>query len=292
MERLITRRGVLAGSAAVALSPLVRQLRGDDAKAKHVFQIGACDWSLGKRQDIASFDVAKAIGLDGVQFSFDNVGKPWDLRDATVREQVAGKSKETGVAVSSLAMGVLNRVPYASNADAERWVAECVETMAKMEPNPKVVLLAFFGAGDINGKRDLQDEVIARLKRVAPAAEKAGVVLGVESWMNVDDHRRMLDAVGSDAVKVYYDVANMTKMGYDINAEVRALGRDRICQFHCKENGYLLGRGKVDFVKLRDAITDIGYDGWLIIEGATERGKSMHDCYVHNSQYLRGVFNG
>ena len=57
---------------------------------------------------------------------------------------------------------------------------------------------------------------IARLKKAAPKAEAAGVVLGVESYLNADEHLRILDAVDSPAVKVYYDVANMNKMGYDV----------------------------------------------------------------------------
>jgi len=283
---------MLACTGALALSPLMQTLRGADEKAKHTFKIGACDWSIGKRQQIEAFDLAREIGLDGVQFSFDGAGKPWDLRDAKVRERIAAKSKDTGVEIASLAMGVLNRVPYSSSPDAERWVAECVETMAMMQPNPGVVLLAFFGKGDIKGKPELQKEVIARLKRVAPAAEKAGVVIGLETWLNKDEHLHILDSVGSPNVQVYYDTANMNKMGYDIYAEIRALGKQRICEVHCKENGYLLGHGRCDFHKVRDALGDIGYDDWLVIESATERGKSVKDCYVHNQRYLRGVFNG
>jgi len=164
--------------------------------------------------------------------------------------------------------------------------------MAKMTPNPKVLLLAFFGKGDIKGKPELQKEVIARLKRVEPIAARAGVVIGLETWLDKDEHLRILDAVGSINVQVYYDTANMQKRGYDIYREIRELGRERICQVHCKENGYLLGHGRCDFHKVRDALDDIGYEDWLIIEGATEKGMNTKACYVHNQRYLRGVFNG
>jgi sugar phosphate isomerase/epimerase len=115
--------------------------------------------------------------------------------------------------------------------------------------------------------------------------------LGVESWLSADEHLRILDAVGSPAVQVYYDVANMHQRGYDIGREIRQLGSQRICQVHCKENGSLLGKGPIDFLQVKQAIDDIGYRGWLIIESAMGPGMSVLESYQHNQQYLRTVFS-
>jgi sugar phosphate isomerase/epimerase len=155
-----------------------------------------------------------------------------------------------------------------------------------------IVAFAFFGKGDINQKPDLQAKVIEKFKRAAPRAEKAGVILGIESWMNAADHLRMIDAIGSPAVQVWYDVANSEKMGYDIYKEIRQIGKERICQFHLKENAALLGEGRIDFKKVKEAIDDIGWGGWLIIEGATVKEKSLEECYTLNLKYLRTVFQG
>jgi len=190
--------------------------------------------------------------------------------------------------IASLGMGELNSKPYASDSDAEQWVSDCVDVMAKLGQH--IALLAFFNKGDIKGKSLEQAEVIRRLKQVAPKAEKAGVILGIESWLNADEHLRILDAVGSPAVQVYYDVANMETKGYDIYKEIRQLGRERICQIHAKENGFLLGKGKVDFPKVKRALDDIQWRGWLVIEAATERGKSQEACHTLNQKYLRSVF--
>jgi sugar phosphate isomerase/epimerase len=283
----ITRREALGAAAGtgLALWPALRALAADP---KRRFKIGACDWSIRSRGTPDALAMAKRIGLDGVEVSFGRPGEQYDLRKEEVRRQYLQAAEAQGVAISSLAMGILNQVPYASDPDAEKWVGECVEVMPKL--GQKVVLLAFFGNGDIKGKRDLQHEVIRRLKRVAPAAEEAGVVLGLETWLNVDDHLRILDGVGSPAVQVYYDVANMEHEGYDLYQEIRRLGRERICQVHCKENGFLLGQGRVDFGKVKEALDEIGWSGWLIIEGAVPRGKDMLESYVHNQKYLRSLF--
>jgi sugar phosphate isomerase/epimerase len=132
------------------------------------------------------------------------------------------------------------------------------------------------------------DEVVRRLKAVAPKAEKAGVQLGIESWLSAEEHLDILRRVGSPAVKVYYDVCNSNDRGYDIYSEIRALG-GRICEFHFKENGALLGQGKVDFRKVRAAMDDIQYRGWVQIEGAVPPGKPILESYQANCQFLRGI---
>ncbi|MBN1443973.1 MAG: sugar phosphate isomerase/epimerase, partial [Planctomycetes bacterium] len=219
---------------------------------------------------------------------FGRPGAHKDLRSAEVRSEYRKAAKAAGQEIASLAMGVLNGVPLATEAEAERWVGECIEVCPEM--GVKVVLLAFFDKGDILDRPDLQPRLVERLKRLAPGAEKARVVLGLETYLSADDHIRILDAVGSPAVQVYYDVANMTTKGYDIHKEIRRLGRERICEFHMKENGFLLGKGKVDFARVKAAIDEIGYRGWLIIEGATVAGRSVVDCYRENQKYLRSVF--
>ncbi|MFH1919091.1 MAG: sugar phosphate isomerase/epimerase family protein [Planctomycetota bacterium] len=283
----ITRREALFAATGVglSLSPALRALAADE---KRLFKIGACDWSIGKAGQPGALELAKQIGLDGVEVTFGPPGGEHDLRNEEVRREYLDAAQKHDVEIASLAMGVLNRVPYSSDPNAEQWVRECVEVMPKLKQ--KVVLVAFFGAGDIKGKPDLQEEVIRRLKRVAPAAEEAGVVLGVESWLDAADHLRILDAVGSPAVQVYYDVANMENQGYDLYQEIRRLGRDRICQIHCKENGFLLGKGRVDFVKVKQSLDEIGWTGWLIVEGAVGPGMKMFDSYVLNQKHLRSIF--
>ncbi|HJN11812.1 MAG TPA: sugar phosphate isomerase/epimerase family protein [Pirellulaceae bacterium] len=284
-SRMTRREALAATGAGFVLSPTLSALAAD---AQRRFKIGACDWSIGRRGQISALALAKEIGLDGVQVSFGKPGDQVDLRKKDVRQQYQQAAVKHGVEIASLGMGVLNSVPYSSDPDAERWVEECIEVLPELDQ--KIVLLAFFSRGDIKDKPELQKEVIRRLKRVAPKAEKAGVILGLETWLSADEHLRILDAVGSPAIQVYYDTANMEKQGYDIYKEIRQLGRERICEFHCKENGFLLGEGRVDFRRVKDAIDDIDYSGWLVIESAVGKGKNVQDSYVHNQKYLRSVF--
>jgi L-ribulose-5-phosphate 3-epimerase len=251
------------------------------------FKVGACDWSIGKMGDPGAFRVAKEIGLDGVQISLGTARDDMRLRQPEVQQQYKKAAQEAGLQVASLAIGELNSVPYKSDPRTIAWVDDSVEVCREL--GVKVVLLAFFSNGDLRGDKAGTDEVVRRLKAAAPKAEKAGAILAIESWLSADQHLEILDRVGSSAVQVYYDVCNSNDMGYDIYKEIRQLGK-RICEFHAKENGSLLGKGKVDFRKVREAMEDIGYRGWIQIEGAVPSGAPMLDSYKANCEFLRGIF--
>jgi L-ribulose-5-phosphate 3-epimerase len=288
----VSRRSMLRQSARaaalVALAANYAPLFASSSNRR--FKIGACDWSIGKAADVGAFDVARQIGLDGVQVSFGTATDETYLGRPDVQHQYHTAAQRTGVEIASLAIGGLSDVPYKTDARAEIWVSDCVDVLQALKV--KVVLLAFFGKGDLTNDQKGTAEVIRRLKKVAPKAEKAGVILGLESWLSAEDTLRVMDGVGSKAVKMYYDVRNSIQRGYDIYKEIRLLGKDRICEFHMKENDCLLGKGPVNFEKVRDAINDIGYEGWMQIESALPPKSEIVECYITNLRLLRGLFAG
>ncbi|HVV70289.1 MAG TPA: sugar phosphate isomerase/epimerase family protein, partial [Verrucomicrobiae bacterium] len=225
----------------------------------------------------------------GVQVSLGTAADDMKLRKTEVQDKYRQAALRTGLSVASLAIGELNEIPFKKDPRTIEWVSDSIDVCRAL--NVRVVLLAFFGNDDLRGDKAGVDEVVKRLKAIAPKAEKAGVSLGIESWLSAEQHLEILDRVGSSAVKVYYDVCNSNDRGYDIYREIRTLGSSRICEFHAKENGALLGQGKVDFQKVRAAMDDIGYAGWVQIEGAVPEGQPMLTSYVANCRFMRRLFD-
>ena len=283
-RRMLARLGCATG--AIVSVPAVSALTASPADRQ--FPIGACDWSLGKKADLGALEAAQAIGLDGVQVSLGTVEDGMHLRRKEVQARYQKAVQQTGVSIASLAIGELNRVPYKSDPRTIEWVADSIDAAKAL--GCRVVLLAFFGNGDIKDDPKGRNEVVRRLKDVAPKAEEAGVILGIESWLSADEHLDLIQRVGSRAVQVYYDIANSNKMGYDIYDEIRRLGDKQICEMHMKENGALLGEGKIHFRQLRRAIDDAGYTGWLVIEGARPGGVSLVEAYTANRKCLERHF--
>jgi sugar phosphate isomerase/epimerase len=288
----LTRRRMMLNSASLAaglsLTTLARAAKNQSqnkTKKPKGFLIGACDWNLGKMSDPGSFAVARQIGLDGVQVSLGTAKNDMHLRKPEVQKAFLQAARKNKVKIASLAIGELNNVPYKSEPQTEQWVSDCVDVCKAMKV--KVVLLAFFGKGDLRNDPKGVDAVVKRLKKVAPKARDKGVILGIETWLSAEDSMAIIKRVGSPAVQVYYDVGNSHVRGYDIYKEIPYLGR-HICEFHAKDYNNLFGKGKIDFPKVRKAMDKIGYRGWFQIEGATPLG--MIESYKQDAQYLRSIF--
>lgn len=232
----------------------------------NVNKLGACDWSLGKSSDPLSFEVAKAIGLAGVQVNMGNLSNDLHLRQKSVQEIFLKKSKETKISITSLAIGELNNIPYKSDDRTTPWVADSIGVAKNM--GVEVVLLAFFSKNDLRNDPKGVQNVIAKLKEIAPDAEKQGITLGIESYLTAEEHLDIMEKVGSKAIKVYYDFRNAKDAGNDIFHEIKLLGNKNICEIHLKENGKFLGTGDIDWQKVSNALQEIGYSNkkWQQLE--------------------------
>jgi len=262
-----TRReflSVTAGTAGAMFLANSANLFGADAKAP--WKVGICDWDLRATGRFSAFAIAKELGFEGVQASYQPTGQDtMSIREN--RSKFVAAAKETGVEMASFAMGLLNGSPLATTPEAEGWVVDCLNAMDEM--NVSQVLLAFFGNADLTQHKDHMPFVIEKLKRLAPVAERKKKILAFESYLSAEDHVKVLDAVGSDALKVYYDVTNSLNKGYDIFHEMKLLGSKKlISEIHFKEDGARLGNGKIDFVKVRDTLLEVAYKGWIIVESS------------------------
>jgi L-ribulose-5-phosphate 3-epimerase len=287
-DEKISRRTLLGRTAgAAALAAVASRFEPLLAAPKaRWFKIGACDWSLHKMCDTAAFDVAKEIGLDGVQVSLGTEANGMHLCRPEVQKAYREAAKRTGLEIASIAIGECNRVPLKSDPRAARWLADSIDVCKAM--GLTVVMPACFGAGDLDmAKTEEIDHLVKVLKDCSAKAEKQGITIGLESYLSAEDNMKIMDRVGSPALKVYYDVGNSTDKGRDIYKEIRTLGK-RICEFHAKDGRYMLGHGRIDFKKVRKVMDDIGYSGWIEIEAAAPHG--LVKDYRADYRYLRTCF--
>jgi L-ribulose-5-phosphate 3-epimerase len=270
----------LAAGSGIAASGGAYGMEAEKTKVE--FRIGAMDGTIGQGGPEA-LAVAKEIGLEGLQIDAGGAGEKLNTSSPEVQARYKEAMEKTGLAVASICMGLLNGSPLISEPRAPGWVSDTIKTAANL--NAKVILLAFFGRGTLQ-TQDEKDKAAEIVRQLAPQAKDAGVTLGIENTLSAEDNARILDKIKSPAVKVYYDVANSTFNGYDVPKEIRFLG-DLICELHFKD-GTLLGQGKVDFSAIRDAVRDIGYKGWIILEGANPLGGRISGAY--NAGFVRGLF--
>ncbi|HEY5917976.1 MAG TPA: sugar phosphate isomerase/epimerase family protein [Chryseolinea sp.] len=286
----ITRRSLLKSVGAFLVLNSLTGHRTFGGGAQQL-RISACDWSIGKSSDPGAFDVAKEIGLEGIQVNLGNMQNNLHLRDKSRQQLYLDKSKQTGIEISSLAIAELNNVPYKEDPQTEIWVSDSIDVAKNL--GVKVILLAFFHKNDLRGDEKGKLEVIRRLKTVAQKAERMGITLGIESYLSATELVDIIQKVGSNAIKVYYDFRNSADAGYDVIKEIKFLGKEAICELHMKENGFLLGKGTLDWKQISETLMEMGYvgDGWMQIEGATPKGADIVESYRYNLKFLKDIFN-
>src|SRR6266571_1040533 len=282
----ITRRKFL-GQAITGLSSaaLMRQHRLlSYARSKGVkFKVGAPDWNLKQEAKIESIALAKKIGFDGVQISLGVGIDKLPLSDPALQKAFLDESRRVGLPLASVCLNILHRNILKSDPLGQRWVADSVPIAKNL--GVKVILLPFFGKGALQTNAEM-DYVGDVLREIAPTAEKAKVILGLEDTISARDNVRIMERAKSPALLVYYDVGNSTAGGFNIIEEIRWLGRERICEVHLKDDPHFLGQGTIDFTAVVDALADIGFDRWAQLETDSPTGSIENDMGA-NLKFIR-----
>ena len=133
----LTRRGFRKGTAAgLAGAAVASKLLAAEEGAPRI-RLSACDWSL-QAGGPGGLDVAKRCTLDGLEVSPGGPADKLQIADPAYRQQFKDKMKETGIAVSSLARGMLTGAPLASDPRAPAWVEQTIEAARQYaEPESK-----------------------------------------------------------------------------------------------------------------------------------------------------------
>ena len=227
--------------------------------------------------------LAKRLGFDGLEINLGRRPDGLPLSDSELQDRFLDASQEHELPIASTCLDILHQNYLKSDPLGARWVREAIPITRRL--GARVALLPFFGAGAIRGRAEM-DRVADILKEIAPAAEEAGVALGIENLLSARDNAYLLDRIDSPAVRIYYDVGNSSGQGYPVLEEIRWLGRERICQFHIKDNPHYLGEGDLDFPAIFAAIAEIGFHGWGVLETSSPSGDAQADM-ERNLRFVR-----
>jgi sugar phosphate isomerase/epimerase len=281
----VTRRAVLAagiGTGAAALTAWRAR-----AAAPPRFKVGVTDWNLRLAGKVEALALAQSLGFEGVQVSIGRGGQgamtALPLADRGLQQAYLAESRRLGFPIASLCLDILHRNYLKNDPLGQRWVADSIPIATAL--GVTVILLPFFGKGALDTVAEM-DYVGDALREVAPAAEKAGVVLGLEDTISAKDNVRIMERARSPAVLTYYDVGNSTVHKFDVVSEIRWLGKARICEMHLKDNPHYLGEGTIDFPAVVRAMADIGFTEWAHLE-TDSPSKSVEQDMRRNLGFVR-----
>jgi sugar phosphate isomerase/epimerase len=245
-----------------------------------------------KRQTPGALDRAHEAGLDGVEVDMGPLGKRPDFENKLVDEKFLHdyleKARGYGLEISSLAMSAFYGQSFGKHPKADQFLATWIGLMPKL--GTKVGFLPIIKFDN----DELRAMTVTHLKTAASGAEKAGVILGLNTPLTADENKKLLDDIGSSAVRIAYNVGEATDAGRDVYAELRSLGKDRISEIiPTLSDGVLLQDDKRLVVpRLKGLLDEIGWSGWLVLQRSRDAKKARDVKYNFgsNAAYLKSIF--
>jgi L-ribulose-5-phosphate 3-epimerase len=278
--RMNRRKFLISGVAAGVCSRLA-------VARDQPLRIGVTDWNLNLGANPDAVPLAAKLGFEGVQISFGRklVDDKMPVDDPEVIARYLRFSRENKIPIDGTCVDRLHDNGLKSDPLAPRWVLDSIRLTKALET--KVLLLPFFSRWALQTREEM-DYVGDALRDLAPEATRAGVILGLENTISAEDNVRIMERSRSASVKVYYDVGNSTVAGFDPVKEIRWLGRERICQFHLKDNPHYLGEGSIQFAPILRAIREIQFAGYANLE-TDAPSKQLDADLRRNLAYVRNL---
>lgn len=242
-------------------------------------KIGILQSSLEPDDLAGSFELASKAGAEGIELVCASRGHVRTTLSGAGARRVQEWKSQYGLEVPGIVLGILSQTESLFGAPP---VAEAARDLihkamdAAGQIGTGVLVLPFLGKSAIESEEEL-DRVVDALPELAEQSEQSGLTLGIETTLNADQQRHLLEHLSAyTSVKVRYDAATPLTRKTDPATWLRDLGRDRICQIQLRdvrlgEGGsppdwdVALGAGDVDFPAVANAIAAIGYEGWIVL---------------------------
>jgi len=126
------------------------------------------------------------------------------------------------------------------------------------------------------------------LKEIASAAQENNILVCLETILNGKSLLDLLEFLDHPNIKCVFDTGNRIAFGHDIYSDILLLGK-QIHHVHIKDKNdqnenVLLGTGKVNFYKVFESLSHIGFSGPYTFE--TARGKDPVRTAKYNLQFV------
>ncbi len=231
--------------------------------------------TVGGIDPVAHIRHAKALGFSGVE---DNFLK---FRSAADQDRIGRALAETGLEMGAMVNNVESwnkplwgRNTVEARAQLQRELASSIEAAKRVNGKYLTTLSGF----DPQVPRAIQlANMVENLKRLAGTAERAGVVMGIETLNDhgfpnmlvnhVGDAYQVVKAVGSPAVKLVFDIFHIQIQDGDVTRHMETM-IDEIGLVQVADNpGRIeLGTGELNWSNILRRLNVLGYRGLVELE--------------------------
>lgn len=211
---------------------------------------------------------ARETGYDYVELSVDATEKRIQRVDMSKEERLKLVSLmyETGMPIRSMCVSALTK--YSLGNDKEEYISRGMEILEKSinlaeDLGIRAIMIPGYDVYYEPSTLETKKRFLENLRKAARMAEKAGVLLGLETMENefmntVEKAMKYVTLCDSEYLKVYPDIGNITNAASAYQTDVvedMELGRGNIIALHLKETlpgryrEVPYGTGHVDFTQ-------------------------------------------
>ncbi len=265
------------------------------------------------RESLNLLNDFKKMGFDGVEIALENKGD-FDYKEAL------SMLKDNGLECCSICgaygPGRDLRGDSEEQKTAMQYIKDCIDACSDLECDlfvgPHYSMVGRAGFVSPEDKKEQWKTVVKNLKEVCKYAEDKGVYLAVEplnrfetDFLNIcSDAIRLIEDVGSPMLKIHLDTFHMNIEEKSLMLAILNAG-ENLYHVHASENDRgAPGTGTVNWKGVKDALMQIKYDRYVVIESFTpdveiiakaasiwrETEKSNRDLAVKGLKFLQGLF--
>ena len=234
---------------------------------------------------IEAMQEAKDLGFDAIELAIASEGVLTHQATKAQCEDILAKGQQIGIEISSVASGENWFCSPASNNNEVRnksidfthkalQITKWLGTDAYLYI-PGAVDVFFLPEAEVIPYDVCFERACEAIREILPSAEETGVTICIENVWNKFllsplEVRDFVDSFHSEMVGVYFDIGNVLLTGYP-EQWIRILGQ-RIKRVQVKDFKRSIGtvegfvdllEGDVNFQTVKDALVDIGYDGYV-----------------------------
>jgi hexulose-6-phosphate isomerase len=231
---------------------------------------------------------AKILGFEAIELAIASRGVLTHRATKAQCEDIAAGAQKIGIEISSVASGESWMCSPTANDPPVRkkildFTCQALQVTKWLGADaylfvPGAVDVFFLPDAEVIPYDVCYQRACEAVRQILPAAQETGVALCIENvWskflLSPLEMRNFIDSFDSKFVGAYFDVGNVLLTGYP-DHWIHILG-ERIKRVHVKDfkrsvgtvEGFVdLLEGDVDFEAVKEALADIGYDGYVTAE--------------------------
>lgn len=255
-----------------------------------------------------------AMGFDMVELPLES---PADWSPVDVKPLLGDSGLRAGVCAAMGPGRDLTTIDPDVIASTQAYLRACIEAAAgvgaTVVAGPIYSPTGQTGAISPDGRLRIIERLAHNIAPVLEIADASGVRLAVEPlnrfetslFNTVAQTMEMLNAVDHPSLGLLLDTFHMNIEERDIGAAIRLAGRKVFHVHACGNDRGAPGNDGIDWVAVRDALKDVGYEGAVTIESFTSANRTIataasiwrplaetqDDLAADGLAFLRGLFS-